>query len=125
MVFFSEDTRTRWWQVLMKLSMARHATGGYRVVRLGGRVIIALPADSLRLRLIGLEYYYPFTARRRLFCALVRLAVLMRLDGLLSSWQASPLPAEDDFGFNEWLVTLRDQLGERDLKATVLWPKDR
>jgi hypothetical protein len=110
-------------QVGARPSLA-HAEGGYRIFRFGGRPIVALPAGSIRFRLVALTRYFPFTPRRSLLYALMRLAVLTRLDSLFCAWQASPLPAEGDFGFGEWLATLRNQLGERDLRATVLWPSE-
>src|SRR5579883_3304653 len=99
--------------------------GGYRIIRFGERPVIALPAEPTRLKLAGLAQYHPFTPKRRLFSIIIHLFILANLDGLISTVQGSPLPAMEDFGFGEWLELICAWLGERDLTAAVVWPRQR
>ena len=97
--------------------------GGYRVVRLAGRPIIATPARPLPIRLAGLNQYRPVTKKRALLRAALRLAAIGGVDGVFARTCLTPFAPADDFGFQQWLDRVRGVLGAPSAVATVIWPQ--
>jgi hypothetical protein len=105
------------------LATAEQEQHRYRVVRLAGRPIIATPAKPLRLRLAGLDQYWPTTKKRACLRAALRVAAMTGLDRPFWRTYPSPLGATDNFGFERWLGRIRGALGAPSCRAAVIWPQ--
>ena len=105
------------------LATAEQNQHHYRIVRLAGRPIIATPARPLRPHLAGLAQYHPVTKKRAWLRTALRVAAIARVDQLFTRDHASPLPADDDFGFAGWLDEIRRALDAPASFATVIWPQ--
>jgi hypothetical protein len=97
--------------------------GGYRVVRLAGRPIIATPAEPLQLRLAGIRQYHAVTKKRALLRAALSLAAMGGLDRLFTRACLTPFATAEDFGFQRWLDEVRMALGAPSTIPTIIWPQ--
>ncbi len=99
----------------------------YRIIRLGGHPIIAIPDAPRRLRLAAARRYQGATWKRAAFQRAVRSAITIGVDGLLGPIVDNPLHASsefDDSGFDfaGWLNDQRRSLGDPLAVAAVVWP---
>ncbi len=98
---------------------------GYRVFGYRGRPVLALPGGPRSLELAALGRYQPHTLRRAVFRKAIKAAVRLGLDRLAAR-NADPLPPPlDTFPLAAWLEHAQALLGQRDLRAMLVWPSDR
>jgi len=100
------------------------ARDDYRIMRFGGRPVLAVPALSFRSKLAGLSRYQPISWKRTWFRRAALLAISLRLDGLLGPRRPTPFATDEDFGFLSWLERARIMLNAPDALAAVIWPPE-
>lgn len=96
----------------------------YRVYRLGGRPIFAVPNGPHSVRLAGLKCFQPHTGRRSLYRRVMSFTIHARLDSLLSVRTTNPVDGTD-FDFDRWVELVGDTMGLDGVIATVIWPPQR
>jgi len=95
---------------------------GYRIYRINGRPIFAVPDGRSGVRLAGLARYQPFTFRRSLYRHVMNLAIRTNVDQLISTRAASPLSSSTSFVFEDWLREIRSEIDQPEASAVVFWP---
>lgn len=94
----------------------------YLIFSFRGQDYLSVPRDPIHLRRVGVELYKEISLRRWLFKAAIRLAMSLRLDGLVGREVPTPVPRYPNFEFRAWLEQARRDLGARDAVAVVSFP---
>ncbi|MBW4575255.1 MAG: hypothetical protein KME08_08220 [Aphanothece sp. CMT-3BRIN-NPC111] len=111
--------------VLSHTSSSTVLSKGYCLIRLAKFPIIALPANSRRMKLAGLHCYQATSIKRTIFSWGMHLAIMTGIDKLLSEYVDSSLEPLLPFNFASWLDSVCEFLGEPSANAVVIWPSKR
>jgi len=100
----------------------------YRLFRLNGQPIFAVPTKPRRLRLAGIARYQPISPKRAAYRRLIRLLMQLGADGLVSRAVADPVDRVGDptrnFDLESWLKHVRKDL-DKAATCAVFWPPQR
>jgi len=97
----------------------------YRIVRMSGRPVLAIPAGPRRIRGVAARRFQGTTWKRTAFQYAIRCAVATGLDKWLWRKESSPLGPSELFPFRDWLADVRAALDVRSIYAAVVWPPQR
>ena len=93
----------------------------YRVVRLRGRPIMAIPAGTRALRRAAVSKYQPYSTKRSVLQKFVKAVVMLGVDRALMGSAMSGVDIVDP-SFDGWLREMRVALKEADAIAMIVWP---
>ena len=96
----------------------------YRLFRVRGRPLMAIPQRPRRLRLAALQRLHPVSRRRRMYQHALRLAVRLGADGLLARRVDDPLEQVIAGGLDEVLRELGHMREDAAFSAVIMWPPE-
>lgn len=94
----------------------------YRVFRMGGHPVFAVPADSKSARLAGIARYQPISLKRSLYRKAMRAAITTGIDRFLSDTVHNPIINQPCFDFASWMNSVQSTLGVGEVSGAVFWP---
>lgn len=97
-------------------------SSAYRLYKVAGKPILAVPDFPRALRRTALKRLQPSTWKRAAYSWSLHLSMLLGLDDVLSLAVDSPLGSNSELSFNDWRASMRGLLGYPNLHAAVIWP---
>jgi len=96
----------------------------YRVFRIGGNPVFAVPTRSRGDRLAGIARYKPLTFKQSLYRSVMTLAIWSGFDRFISSTVFDPSFNNPGFDFGTWADALPSTLSVTRVSVAIMWPHE-